>query len=468
MRAASPEAYKLFTQGVLALADIECTGLPVSLDKLRENSLEIKREIRETESQMRGTDVYGVVRNKYKKNAGTGSRTQLAWVLYEHFKLPGAELSEDGGYRFDKETVVAIQESPETPEEIRDYLTMFSRVQKLQTISSTFIDGLSKECVNGRVHGFIGLHGTKTYRGSADSPNLNNLPSRDAEASKYVKGAVVPRPGYHIVEIDYSGLEVSVATFYHKDPTMIRVITDKLDMHSDFAEKAFFLTKEWKLQHPKLAKELRQQAKGGVFAMQYGDVYFSVACNLWRMTKHPEVRNLLSSKGISKLGVRYENKKLVLDEGHDTYVRHMKGVDSHFWKVLFPVYDKWRSDFWDEYQRKGDFFNYLGFRFHGVFKRNEVINFPVQSVGFGILLWSIIRINKEIKSRGMKVRICLEIHDSLVAECPEDELEEFVSLCKEIMIEHTREAFSWMIFPLRAEVEHSPVSWHDKKGYKHD
>lgn len=468
MTPASKNAYRLFHEGVTALAEIEITGLPVSLDKLRENSLEIKREIRETESQMRGTDVYGVVRNKYKKNAGTGSRTQLAWVLYEHFKLPGAELSEDGGYKFDKETVVAIQESPETPEEIRDYLTMFSRVQKLQTISSTFIDGLSKECVNGRVHGFIGLHGTKTYRGSADSPNLNNLPSRDAEASRYVKGAVVPRPGYHIVEIDYSGLEVSVATFYHKDPTMIRIITEQLDPHTNFAEKSYFVTKEWRDANKDLAKKLRHQAKTGVFAMQYGDVYYSVAVNMWKMVKHPEVRSLLASRGITKLGVHYEGKKAIIDESSGTFVRHMKSVDSHYWNVLHPVYDQWRKDFWNEYLRKGYFFNYLGFRFHGVFKRNEVINFPVQSVGFGILLWSIIRINKEIKRRGMKVRICLEIHDSLVAECPEDELEEFVSMCKEIMIEHTREAFSWMIFPLRAEVEHSPVSWHDKKGYKHD
>lgn len=470
MNPASPEAYKLFTQGVLALADIECTGLPVSLDKLRENSLEIKREIRETESQMRGTDVYGVVRNKYKKNAGTGSRTQLAWVLYEHFKLPGAELSEDGGYKFDKETVVAIQESPETPEEIRDYLTMFSRVQKLQTISSTFIDGLSRECVNGRVHGFIGLHGTKTYRGSADSPNLNNLPSRDAEASRYVKGAVVPRPGYHIVEIDYSALEVHIAACYHHDPTMVEYLECGYDMHSDVAIECFFLTPEWKAKHPKLAKEARQHTKGAfVFANFYGDFYANIAQNLWRLAKIPEIREILALNGIHKLGVTKDGGKVKSDDvSRDSYARHIKEVDTKFWNDRFPIYNKWRKDLWEEYLRKGYLYTHTGFRLNGVQKRNEIINSPIQGSAFHCLLQSIIDINREIKRRNWKSRIVMEIHDSILSEVADDELDDYIALATEIMTTRLREKWKWIILDLKVEVETSDTSWYDKKGYKHD
>lgn len=468
MTPASKNAYRLFHEGVTALAEIEITGLPVSLDKLRENSLEIKREIRETESQMRGTDVYGVVRNKYKKNAGTGSRTQLAWVLYEHFKLPGAELSEDGGYKFDKETVVAIQESPETPEEIRDYLTMFSRVQKLQTISSTFIDGLSKECVNGRVHGFIGLHGTKTYRGSADSPNLNNLPSRDAEASRYVKGAVVPRPGYHIVEIDYSALEVHIAACYHKDPTMISYLDSGYDMHSDMAAECYFLTDAWKEKHPKIAKSLRQHAKMGfTFSAFYGDYFASMAEKLWQYSKIPEVREILEFNGIRKLGVVKNGGKLQADEvSKDSYARHIKEVDHRFWNDRFPVYNQWKKDIWEQYNRTGYIYTLTGFRINGVLKRNELSNIGTQGSAFHCLLQSIIDINREIKRRNWKSRIVMEIHDSILSEVADDELDDYIALATEIMTTRLREKWKWIILDLKVEVETSDTSWYDKKGYK--
>ncbi len=466
MKPATKDAFRLFHEGVQSLADIEITGLPVSLDRLRESSLEIKKEIRQLETAMRSTEVYGLLRNRFKKSTSYGSRDQLSWVTYDHYKIAGSERSDNGKYKLDNQIVSEMQENPDTPEELSEYLTLFSRVQKLQKLQSTYIDGLARETVNGRVHGFLGLSSARTYRGNADSPNLNNLPTRDAVASKYIKGAVVPRPGYHIVEIDYSGLEVSVAAFYHKDPTMIRIITQQLDPHTDFSEKAYFINKEWREKNKDLAKKLRYQAKTGVFAMQYGDVYYSVAKNLWKMTKYPEVRELLASRGITKLGVHYDGKKPVIDESPGTFVSHMKTVDNHYWNVLHPVYDQWRKDFWEEYQRKGYYYNYTGFRFHGVFKRNEVINAPVQSVGFHILLDAIIQINKEIKKRGMKSRVVLEIHDSAVSEVAEDELEEFIQMSKEIMIDYMKNKYDWMLFPLRVEVEHSEISWHDKRSFQ--
>lgn len=467
MKPATREAYKLFHEGVNVLAEVEITGIPVSLDRLRESTLEIQKEIRQLESQIRATDFYGIQRNRFKKSTSSGSRDQISWVIYDCFKVGGAERSGDGGYKFDKQVVEDIQESPETPTEIREYLTLFSRVQKLQTLQGTFIDGLSKDCVNGRVHGFINLHTTKTYRGSADSPNLNNLPSRDPEASRLVKGAVVPRPGYVIVEMDYSALEVHVATCYHKDPTMISYLNSGYDMHSDMATECYFLTEEWKRKYPKTAKALRQHAKMGfTFSAFYGDYFASMAEKLWRYAKVPEVRELLEFNGIRKLGVIKQDGKLQADEeSKDSYARHIKEVDRRFWNERFGVYNQWKRDLWDQYSRTGYLYTHTGFRIHGVLKRNELSNIGTQGSAFHCLLQSIIDVNREIKQREWKSRVIMEVHDSMLSEVAEDELDEYITVCQEIMTTRLREKWKWIIMDLKVETEVGVESWHDKKAY---
>lgn len=467
MKPATKSAYKLSHEGVMALADIECVGLPVSLDRLRESSLEIKREVRQLETAMRSTEVYGIQRNRYKKSTSPGSREQISRIIYDHYGLSGSEKSDDGGYKFDKQVVENIQESPETPEAIREYLTLFSRIQKLQTLQSTFIDGLSKDCVNGRVHGFLNLHTTKTYRGSADSPNLNNLPSRDPEASRLVKGAVVPRPGYHIVEIDYSALEVHIAACYHHDPTMISYLNSGYDMHRDMAAECYFLTDEWKTKYPKTAKALRQHAKMAfVFSAFYGDYFASMTEKLWRFAKVPEVREILELNGIRKLGVVKNGKKLQADEASkDSYARHIKEVDTRFWNERFSVYNQWKKDLWDQYTRTGYIYTHTGFRIHGVLKRNELSNIGTQGSAFHCLLQSIIDINREIKQRKWKSRVVNEVHDSLISEVAEDELDEYISVSRDVMTHRLREKWKWIAMDLKTETETSEISWHDKKAY---
>jgi len=361
---------------------------------------------------MRSTEVYGIQRNRYKKSTSPGSREQISRIIYDHYGLSGSEKSDDGGFKFDKQVVENIQESPETPEAIREYLTLFSRIQKLQTLQSTFIDGLSKDCVNGRVHGFLNLHTTKTYRGSADSPNLNNLPSRDPEASRLVKGAVVPRPGYHIVEIDYSALEVHIAACYHHDPTMISYLNSGYDMHRDMAAECYFLTDEWKTKYPKTAKALRQHAKMAfVFSAFYGDYFASMTEKLWRFAKVPEVREILELNGIRKLGVVKNGKKLQAD------------------------------------------------------KRNELSNIGTQGSAFHCLLQSIIDINREIKQRKWKSRVVNEVHDSLISEVAEDELDDYIAVSRDVMTNRLREKWKWIAMDLKTETETSEISWHDKKAY---
>jgi DNA polymerase I-like protein with 3'-5' exonuclease and polymerase domains len=80
-------------------------------------------------------------------------------------------------------------------------------------------------------------------------------------------------------------------------------------------------------------------------------------------------------------------------------------------------------------------------------------------------LQSIIDINREIKQRKWKSRVVNEVHDSLISEVAEDELDEYISVSRDVMTHRLREKWKWIAMDLKTETEYSPDSWHDKKAY---
>lgn len=470
MQPATRGAYRLFTEGLLALAKIEAVGLPVSAEKLKIADTEIRGQIRELEAKLREHPIYAMQRNRFHKDANLGSREQLASVLYGDLRLPGATKSKNGKFKLDEDILDGILETPDLDESVRDYLTQFTTLQKRNKLQSTYLTALSREVQNGRVHSFINLHIPTTYRGSVDSPNLNNLPTRNKLIAKYIKGAVCPRPGNVIVEIDYSALEVHIAACYHKDPTMLQYLESGYDMHSDMAAECFMLDKAWKQANPTTAKELRTWTKNlFVFASFYGDYYASIALNLWnRGLRIPAARARFVEKGITAPGVYRDPStgKIIESTEPGTYVKHIKNVESDFWNKRFGVYNAWRRDWWSRYKSKGYFHTKTGFRVHGVWKRNEVINNPVQGSAFHCLLQSIIDIQKEIEQRRMGSRVIMEIHDSILAEVPEHEVEEYVEMATEVMTHRLRAKWPWICLDLKVEVEIGRESWFDKISYE--
>jgi DNA polymerase I-like protein with 3'-5' exonuclease and polymerase domains len=103
---------------------------------------------------------------------------------------------------------------------------------------------------------------------------------------------------------------------------------------------------------------------------------------------------------------------------------------------------------------------------YGNFKKNEVINYPVQGSAFHWLLWSLIRLNKTLNKYKMKSVIIGQIHDSIVADVHKDELKTFLNITNKIMTVKIREYYKWIIVPLKIEAEISGVneSWYKLKG----
>ena len=328
-------------------------------------------------------------------------------------------------------------------------------------MASTYLRGLQREVIDGFVHPFFNLHTVRTYRSSSDSPNFQNIPVRDPEAGRLIRRAFVPRKGRVLVDVDYVGIEIRVAACYHTHPAMIRYIEDPaLDLHRDMAAKCY------KLPVAKVDKAIRYYGKNQfVFPQFYGDFYIDCARGLWEAAAKLKfgggtLMDHLRSIGFRRLGA--------LDPQRDplpgSFEEHIQRVEKHFWQEMFPVYFRWKQAWVDRYRRTGYIDMLTGFRCWGPMKRNEAINYAIQGSAFHCLLWALIRIVlRELRRHKMRSLIVGQIHDSLVGDVPEDELEDFCSLVRDVMVDKLRAAWEWIIVPLEVEIACSDESWANMK-----
>jgi DNA polymerase-1 len=362
--------------------------------------------------------------------------------------FPGGQVNpETGKLSLDDEALQEIN----TP-----YAKLFQRTQKLAKLKGTYLMPFKRELYKDRVHAFFNLHTVTTYRSSSDSPNLQNIPIRDPDIGKVIRGIIKPSdPNNVIVEIDYSTLEVVIGACLHRDPTMMEYLTKGLDFHRDTAQDCFFLGED-------VPKPLRQMAKVTNFSLIYGDFYVAIAKKLWRSAESATyngipVHEYLKTKNIRSLGAEQNMSP-------DTFTHHMKGVCDRFWSERFPVFAKWRTDTWDSYRRNGCLYTRTGFRIHGVYKRNEILNVETQGCAFHCLLKSVIEITKEILKRRMGARLICQIHDSILAEVPRQEVDDYIEMATSIMTYKLAAQWPWIVLPLGTETEVGE-SWADKKPY---
>jgi DNA polymerase-1 len=103
-----------------------------------------------------------------------------------------------------------------------------------------------------------------------------------------------------------------------------------------------------------------------------------------------------------------------------------------------------------------------------MFTRNQVINLPVQGAAFHCLLWSLIQVNRKLREKDMKSRIVGQIHDSIIADVPEEEVTDYLEIVT-LVVKLLRVHYKWLIIPLEIECEISPPgkSWFAKREVKY-
>jgi DNA polymerase-1 len=441
------EGYRLLHQGARALARVESTGIRIDIAYLESAIKKADQQIKDLEAQVMSSDVMKVWRKMYGAESNLRSRQQMGGVMLE---VSGDDLpkTDKGRVKTDEDSLSKIN---------HPFIKTYVELEKLRKARSTYLEGLKREAVDGLIHPFFNLHTASTYRSSCDSPNFQNIPIRNPKIGGMIRRAFIPRRGNRLIEIDFGGIEVRISACYNHDPVLIDYIKDPTkDMHRDMASECYLLPQD------EITKELRYAAKNQfVFPEFYGDWFASCAPQLWESMLEAKTKSgrsvlqHLAKKGIDDLGL--------VDSGRGSFMDHIRSVEARFWGERFKVYAKWRRDWVKRYERLGYLKLLSGFTCRTVKGKNGVTNYPIQGSAFHCLLWSLIRIVLfELKKRKMKSLVVGQIHDSLIGDTPENEVEAFKEMAIEVMTKLLPEAWKWIIVPLVVEITTYKSSWAEK------
>ncbi len=459
---ATPQAHRLMLDGAVELAEVEANGIRIDMDRLKANRIAVKERMDRITTKLKTQPLWALMRRRFGQNAKITAGEQVGAVVFSPVADGGL------GYINEKKTpkgtmaVDAEVFAPLTGDV--PWLVGWSILQKLVKVDSTYLAGIEREThythcrITGDKHHILrpwfNLSSTDTYRSSCDSPNFQNMPIRDPEWAELIRTCIVPRPGYRLVEVDFSGAEVRVAACYHKDPAMMRYLAGGGDLHWEMAEQCFMVARD------RMPKACRNMVKGMfVFAEFYGDYFLSVSRNIWEgidrehlmLTDGTPIKEWLVSCGITELGTASGEDGDSPVEG--TFQYHIQQVEQRLWKVTLPVYDQWRRDFFKSYKETGEFSTLTGFHLWMPMRRNAVINNPVQGSSFHCLLWSLIQINRNIRKTGMPVGVIGQIHDSIIAEVRDDAVPAYLAMCKQVIEVDLRKRYPWLVVGMTAEAK---------------
>lgn len=447
-------AYKLLHDGALALADVQTNGMRIDVAHLEKTIAEVDAQIADIERRMLKDRVW----RKYWSqlpNANLGSRPQLGSVLFGKLGHVPKGYTTKGNVKTNSESLEGTDEPI-----VKDFI----KVEKLKKMKSTYLYGMKYNLIGDRIHPSTNLNTVRSYRSSQNGPNMQNIPTREELLGQVVRPNVIPDDGEWIVEIDYGQIEVRISACYHLDPVMITYIEDKTtDMHKDMACQIY------KLRPDQVGKKIRYCGKNRfVFPQFYGDFYVRNAISLWEAIDEfglitedgIPLRDHLKSVGITSLGRCDPDRPPVAG----TFEHQLLQVENDFWGNRFQVYNSWKTRWWQNFLRKGEFRMLSGFVVTGEpLKKNACVNYPIQGSSFHCLLWSLVELNRWLKKYRFRTKIINEIHDSLMLSGPKKELKDVLPMARYLMTEKIKKHWPWIVIPLEVEAEGSPVNWFEKR-----
>jgi DNA polymerase-1 len=381
--------WQLFTEVEMALVPVlvamEEDGILLDTDLLREMSLELGQQLLRLEKE-----IYGSVGHEFNIN----SPQQLGRVLFEDLKLPQSRKTKTG-YSTEASIMEALRNVHPVIELILEY-------RQLSKLKSTYVDALPA-LINrktGRVHTTFNQTGTATGRLSSSDPNLQNIPVR-SELGNKIRRAIIAPPGAHLLSGDYSQIDLRVLAHLSRDPGLIDAFARDEDIHATTASKLFGIPAG------EVTSEMRRNAKTVNFGVVYGmsDYGLEQATSLNReeaaqfialyFEKYPKVREYLEA-------TKQQARKL-------GYVQTILG----------------RRRFLPEINSANRMVREAAERM--------AINAPVQGSSADIIKIAMINLHREMEQRRLKSRMLLQIHDELLFEVPDGELEEMKSLVGDLM-----------------------------------
>ncbi len=412
------EAWHLFERIELplveVLVEVERSGMLLDRARLQEIGVRLESEAER-------------LQNEIWESAGEqftiGSTKQLQTILFDKLQLAKGR-SNKTGFSTDVHTLENLAQDHQIVRKILD----FRGVTKLK---STYIDGLlaGMEASTSRIHSNLNQTGTVSGRLSSSNPNLQNVPIR-TEQGRLIRRAFIAPPGHVLMAIDYSQIELRLLAHITGDSTLVDAFSSGQDVHARTAADLFHIPLE------AVDSEMRRKAKMTNYAIAYGVSGFGLAKQLGSGTP-AEAQEFIRKYFLTLPGVKKYIDDTLAQARVDGFVSTLLGRRRPLPEITSPRGPERAA------------------------AERTAINHPIQGTSADAMKLAMLAVHAALHENKLKTRMTMQVHDELVFEVPEAEVQQVAVLVEQIMREVPTDALKLRV-PLEVEVEIGP-NWDETR-----
>lgn len=393
------------------LAKMETTGISLNVGYLEDFGVELKKEITVLEDKVE--DISG-------EKINLNSPKQVGELLFEKLELPIIKKTKTGAST-DSEVLVELDSR-----DLSEIPGIILKYRELSKILSTYVSALP-EILNqktGKIHTHFNQNIAATGRLSSTNPNLQNIPVR-SENGKRVRKAFMATPGKLLLTADYSQVELRLLAHFSKDETMVNAFKNDQDIHAQTASEVLGIPLS------EVNSDQRAAAKAVNFGLMYGQSSFGLA-------KALRIGRKEAKEYITNYFERFHSVKSYLDSLKETCEKTGIAQTLHGRKRPIPDIHSTNRTIKANAER-------------------VAINSPIQGTAADIIKIAMINIDKKMEEKELSSKMLLQVHDELIFEVPEDELDTMKDLVREEM-----ENVVSLEIPLKVDMGIG-VNWFDLK-----
>ena len=388
------------------LADMEHTGVKVDANVLKEIGDDISLKL-----ELLTKDIYNYAGEEFN----ISSPKQLSYILFEKLNLKHGKKTANG-YSTSADVLNKLASDHPIINLILDYRT-------LTKTYSNYVVGLLDSIKDGKIHTIYTQNYTRTGRLSSTEPNLQNIPIKEGHGRE-IRKAFIPE-GKYMLSADYSQIELRILAHIASVPALITAFKEDRDIHAKTASDIF------KVSIDVVNSNMRRIAKAVNFGIIYGISSFGLASNLNISTG--EAKEFIDTYLHTYPGIKDYMDSTVAKAKADGYVKTLYGRKRLIPELKNTVYTIRQSG------------------------ERIALNTPIQGTSADIIKLAMVNVYKSINEHGLKSKMIMQVHDELIFDVVDGELDDLTKIVKEEM-----ENVCKLTVPLRADVNYG-TNWYDAK-----
>ncbi len=390
--------WELFTHVEMPLLSVlvamERNGVALDLYRLQQMSKELGEQIASLEAS-----IYNTVGHQFNIN----SPQQLSEVLFGELKLPKTRRTKTG-YSTDAQVIEDLKKKlRETTGAVPEILELLLEYRELTKLKSTYIDALPKlvNPTTRRVHTSFNQAGTDTGRLSSSEPNLQNIPVRTDLGKKVREAFIAPAPDWMLLSADYSQIELRILAHMSQDKGLLEAFWRGEDIHRATASQVYGVPLD------QVTPDMRRFAKVVNFGILYG-------MSEYGLSARSDLTVNEASPIINSYFQKYPGIRKYLDDTRrfartNGYVQTLLGRKRYIPEISSPNFQVRQA------------------------AERKAVNMPIQGTAADIIKVAMINIQHRLEALGLCTRMTLQVHDELIFEVPQEELEKVKALVEELM-----------------------------------